>query len=138
MTKEELNKLVITRAITEVLNAGRFEVVDELFTDDLLEHDPHQRNAVTPKQAFIAAVKGFHSAFPDGRMQIEAQIAEGDLVSTRWSMVGTHQGEFMGVAASNRTVSMTGIFFDRLKDGKIIETWANYDLYGLMQQITSD
>ncbi|MDH5619580.1 MAG: ester cyclase [Gammaproteobacteria bacterium] len=135
---EHDNKAVVARAIHEIVNGGRFELVDELFADDLVEHDAHQAKGPSPKQAFIDAVKGFDRAFPDGIMVIDAQIAEGDMVSTRWHMTGTHRGEFRGIAGTGRSVRITGIFFDRVKDGKLVETWANYDLYGLLEQIRDD
>jgi predicted ester cyclase len=50
-------------------------------------------------------------------------------------MTGTHSGTFMGIAATGRRVNLAGIFWDRLKDGRMVETWANYDLFGLIQQI---
>ena len=134
--EEKQNKLVIATAIIDVLNKGQFEKVDELFADELVEHDPYQTKTKSPKENFIAAVKAFRSAFPDGVMTIEKQIAEGDFVSTRWSNTGTHMGEFMGVPPTNRKITFTGIFFDRLENGKIVETWANYDLFGLLQQIS--
>ncbi len=134
----EANKAVIRRAINAVLNQGQLDLVSELFAEDLREHDPQQAVAETPQQAFINAVKMFRSAFPDNVMHIDAQIAEGDLVATRWTMTGTHRSEFMGIAASNRPVEVSGIFFDRLQEGKIAETWANYDLHGLLAQIRGD
>ena len=133
--EEKQNKLVIATAIIDVLNKGQFEKVDELFADELVEHDPYQTKTKSPKESFIAAVNAFRSAFPDGVMTIEKQIAEGDFVSTRWSNTGTHRGEFMGIPPTNRKITFTGIFFDRLENGKIVETWANYDLFGLLQQI---
>ena len=137
LSQEEIqNKLVIATAIIDVLNKGQFEKVDELFADELVEHDPYQTKTKSPKENFITAVKAFRSAFPDGVMTIEKQIAEGDFVSTRWSNTGTHLGEFMGIPPTNRKITFTGIFFDRLENGKIVETWANYDLFGLLQQIS--
>ena len=129
------NKAVVARAIHEIVNGGRFELVDDLFADDLVEHDPHQAKGISPKQAFIDAVKGFDRAFPDGVMVIDAQIAEGNMVSTRWHMTGTHRGEFRGIEGTGRRVRITGIFFDRVEDGRLVETWANYDLFGLLEQI---
>jgi steroid delta-isomerase-like uncharacterized protein len=136
MTETERgNKKVIARVIDEVMNEGSLELVDELFSEDLVEHDPHQAGAGTPRQAFVDAVMQFRAAFPDNRMFIDDQVAEGDQVATRWHMTGTHLGEFMGQAPSGRAIEVTGMFFDRLEDGRIVETWANYDLLGLLRQI---
>ena len=69
------------------------ELVNELFCEQAVEHDAHQQTAATPREAFIAAVEVFRSAFPDNQVIIEDQIAEGDRVATRWRMTGAHQGE---------------------------------------------
>ena len=132
---QESNKQVVRRLIEGAMNQGRLELVNELFAEQAIEHDPHQQAAATPREAFIAAVEMFRSAFPDNQMIIEDQIAEGDQVATRWRMTGTHLGEFMGVAASSRHVEVGGIFYDRLENGQMQETWAQYDLFGLMQQL---
>ena len=74
-------------------------------------------------------------AFPDIQMTVEEQVAEGDRVVTRWSAQGTHEGELMGVPASGKQVTVSGITIARLADGKIQEEWSNWDGLGLMEQI---
>lgn len=118
-----------------MLNNSRYELIEKYLAAEATEHDPHQAKAVSSHAAFRKAVEAGNRAFPDGRTVIEAQIAEGDYVVTRWRMTGTHMSEFRGIAPTSRKVEMTGIFFDRLQDGKLVETWANYDLYGLMRQL---
>ena len=129
------NKRIVSEVIEKALNQGRLEVVADYFSADLVEHDPHQAPGEDPIEAFTAAVTAFRSAFPDSQMIVEDQIAEAGRVATRWRMRGTHLGEFMGIEASNRPVEIEGIFFDRLEKGRIVETWANYDLHGLLQQL---
>ena len=133
---QQANKQVVLTVIEEVLNLGNFEPVYDLLSDRLVEHDPHQAAGTTAHQSFINAVSMFRTAFPDQRTVVDAQVAEGDRVATRWHMTGTHKGPFMGVEPSGKLVEVTGIFFDTVQDGQIVETWANYDLYGLMQQIS--
>ncbi len=77
----------------------------------------------------------YHGAFPDTQITVEDQIAEGDLVVTRWTARGTHQGELMGVPPSSNRATVEGITINRIADGKIAESWANYDALGMMQQI---
>ena len=129
------NKRIISEIIEKALNQGRLDEIGDYFAADLVEHDPHQVHGADPIEAFAAAVRAFRSAFPDSQMIIEDQIAEEGRVATRWRMRGTHLGEFMGIQASNRPVEINGIFFDRLENGRIVETWANYDLHGLLQQL---
>ena len=80
-------------------------------------------------------MSAFTMAFPDARISVDDSIAEGDCVVSRWTLTGTHRGEFQGVPATGRAVTMTGIEFNRVADGKIGEHWAQFDLMGLMQQI---
>jgi steroid delta-isomerase-like uncharacterized protein len=77
----------------------------------------------------------FTAAFPDARIDVHSSIGEGDLVSTLWTIRGTHQGEFQGVPASGRPIEMPGVDFSRVEGGKIAEHWAQFDVMGLMGQI---
>ena len=83
--------------------------------------------------AFIGA---FTTAFPDAWIIINSAVAEGDLVASRWTLTGTHRGDFQGVPATGRAISMEGIDFSRVVDGKVAEHWAQFDVVGVMQQIT--
>jgi steroid delta-isomerase-like uncharacterized protein len=75
------------------------------------------------------------SAFPDVRLTIEDLIAEGDEVAERWTIRGTHRGDFMGVPATNKQVTVSGIDVYRYAGGKRVETWSQYDSLGMMQQL---
>src|SRR5918995_1139720 len=65
----------------------------------------------------------------------EYQIAEGDKVVTRYTFIGTHQGEFLGIPPTGNRVQMTGMYLSHISGGKIVEEWNIYDLLGLMQQL---
>ena len=82
-----------------------------------------------------AFAKEFQEGFPDFRDSIDIQIAEGDMVATRFTSRGAHSGAFMGVEPTNRELAWTGITIDRIVDGKIVESWANWDMMGMMQQL---
>ena len=77
----------------------------------------------------------FRRAFPDFHDSIDIQVAEGDLVVTRFTSTGTHRGTFMGVEPTNKKLVWTGITIDRISGGKIVESWANWDMMGMMQQL---
>lgn len=77
----------------------------------------------------------YRSAFPDTKMTIDLQIAEGDKVTTRWTAHGTHKGELMGIPATGKQVTITGVGIDRIAGGRIVETWGEFDLMGMMQQL---
>jgi len=83
-------------------------------------------------QQFLAP---FTSAFPDLRRSIEDLVAEGDKVAVRFTVIGTHKGEFQGIAPTSKQVSFTVMDILTITDGKITEEWATADLMTLMQQI---
>jgi predicted ester cyclase len=132
---ERDNKKLITTLIYEVVNNEKFELVDTLMSDSLVEHDALQQPGNTPKEAFISAVLSFKKGFPDSKMYIDYQIADGEFVVPRWHMLGKHTGPFMNINPQGKSVHVTGMFFDRVINGKVVETWAEYNLIGLMSQI---
>ena len=77
----------------------------------------------------------FTAAFPDSRIAIESCVAEGDTVSTRWTLTGTHQGMFQGLPPTGRTVQFTGLEFNKVQDGKFVEHWSMFDNLALLRQI---
>ena len=129
----DLKKLV-ERFNDEVLSQGKVEVIDELVHDDLIEHT--EVPGVDPGKAGIPQyVKMFRDAFPDLKVTTDAVVVEGDEVWVQSTMTGTHKGEFMGIPATGKKVSVAG--FDRVKtkDGKAIEHWGMTDDLGMMTQL---
>lgn len=86
-------------------------------------------------QAWAGFMSAFTTAFPDSQISVEACIAEGDSVATRWSLTGTHKGEFQGIAPTGRAVRFSGIEFNRVADGRIAEHWAVLDNAALLTQL---
>jgi steroid delta-isomerase-like uncharacterized protein len=97
----------------------------------------HMQGAPSPLNAdgWTAFLGVFATAFPDGKIVVDGAISEGDTVASRWTMSGTHGGEFQGVPPTGRQVTMKGIDFSRVVEGKIAEHWAEFDVIGVMQQI---
>jgi predicted ester cyclase len=92
--------------------------------------------APAPGPAGFKQVIGmFHTAFPDLHITIEDEFGAGDKVGTRGSMTGTHQGEFMGIPATNKSVKVSYIDLWRVENGKFVENWVQLDMLGLMQQL---
>ena len=75
------------------------------------------------------------NAFPGMEITVDDIIAEGDKVVTRWSSVGKHKGELMGIPGTGKDVTVTGITIDRFAGGKIVESWGEFDLAGLLMQL---
>ena len=131
----EENKSLTRRFLQEVFSEGNLEVVDKLFAENFVLHDPTMPEEVRGLEGIKGYVGMYRAAYPDTNFTIEEQIAEGDRVATRWTGRGTHQGELMGVAPTGSNVEVSGILFDRVSNGKIEESWVVYDALGMMRQI---
>ena len=134
MAAEE-NKALVRRAFEEGWNAGNLDVFDEVTSPDYVLHDPTVPEDVVGVDGMKGFASAFLGAFPDLRFSIEEQIAEGDMVETRWTSSATHEGELMGVAPTGNRTGVSGVTVSRVSAGKIAEDWNNWDALGLMRQI---
>ncbi len=131
------NKILARRAIDEVWSQGKLTVVPELYGSEFVSHQhshPNMRD-VRGIPALIAFVREIHEAFPDFHDTIDDQVAEGDKVVTRFTSTGTHRGALMGLQPTNKHATWMGIVIDRMQEGKIVEEWVSWDLFGMMQQL---
>ncbi len=135
MGQTEDNKAVVNRLINEFVNEGDESVADELLAPDYVRYDPDAPSGVQGPEEFKEMVGMLQSAFPDGEIHIDEMIAEGDLVVFHGTERGTHEGEFMGHEPTGQTFEITGLAMHRVEDGHITETWANWDMLGLLQQL---
>jgi steroid delta-isomerase-like uncharacterized protein len=131
----EENKAVVRRFIEEVWNNGNLEAIDELISEDHVDHDPAQAGGAGGREGARAFVEVYRKAFPDAHIELGELIGEGDLVAGPWHATGTHQGELMGIAPSGRSISITGMGMDRVVNGQIVESWANWDALGMLGQL---
>ncbi|HYU99118.1 MAG TPA: ester cyclase [Pyrinomonadaceae bacterium] len=133
----EANKALIRRWFEEVWNKGRTEAIAEMFAVDGIAHGLSDEPAKTMKGPadFMPFHGIFRGAFPDIEVVVEDTIAERDLVAARCSVRGRHTGEHLGVAASNAPVQFTGMTIVRIKEGKIVEAWNNFDFLAMNKQI---
>ena len=132
----EANKAILRRVLEEVLNQKNLDLADEFYATSYVNHIPPNPEIRGPegfKQLFAMQF----AAFPDFHLTAEDIIAEGDKVVTRWTFTGTHEGELMGLPPTGKKVMVTGMVINRFADGKIVEDWENYDILGLMQQLTA-
>lgn len=132
MSQLEANKALVRRLFSEVFDAGRLEVADELVREDYIQHNP----TVGPGRAGLKAfVSDLRRAFPDFRLEVTDLIAEGDRVVARVVGSGTHRGEFVGLAPTGRTFSAAAIDIFRVEGGQLAEHWDVMDFYGLLLQL---
>jgi len=116
----EQNKLVVRRFLEEVVNTGDVARLAEFISPDCNEsNDPTGRS--TGLKSMRAHVLGVRATYPDLRVSVVQQIAEGEWVATRVVGQGTHGGEWMGIAPTHKRVTISGVNLDRVVDGKIAE-----------------
>lgn len=133
----EANKALIRRWFDEVWNKGRAETIHEMFAADGIAHGLSDEPGRTMKgpDDFTPFHGIFRGAFPDMKVVVEDTIAEGDKVAARCSVRGRHTGPHLGVEASNAPVEFTGMVIVRIRDGKIVEAWNNFDFLRMNKQI---
>jgi len=133
----EANKALIRRWFEEVWNKGRVAAIAELFAAEGVAHGLSDEPGKTMKgpDDFTPFHSIFRGAFPDIEVVVEDTIAEGDLVAARCSVRGRHTGDHLGIAASNAPVKFTGMAIVRIRDGKIVEAWNNFDFLAMNKQI---
>src|SRR5215203_2690108 len=134
VTTEEENKASFRRYLEEAWNQSNLEVVDEIF-DRYVSHLPDGSVLERGPQDVKRFVGEFRSAFPDLRLIIEEQLAEGDKVVSRGTIRGTHLREFRGMAPTGEEMEIPGMAVFRFsKEGKVVESWDSYDQLSQMRQ----
>jgi predicted ester cyclase len=129
----EANKALMRRFIEEVWNKGDLDVADEVFHP---EASSPSAPGLPPGGAGVKVIAGmFRNAFPDYHMEITHIVAEADRVAARFWQSGTHEGELMGIAPTGKKVAWSEIGILRIADGKVVESWYDVDMMGLMSQL---
>jgi predicted ester cyclase len=126
------------RLLEESFNEGKLELADQLISPEAVNHDPAEPaslRGLRGPEPFKRTVTMYRSAFPDVRITVDDVINAGDKVALRWHSEGTHRGQLEGLAPTGAHGSVTGISIDLWKDGKIIESWSEWDNLGLARQL---
>jgi len=133
----EENKALIERWFEEVWNQGNAKVIDELLAEDGVIHGLADANGqpVRGIEAFHEFHNQFRGAFSNLNISVDDVVAEGDRVVARCSVRGQHTGESLGFAATNAPVQFEGIAIVRIKDGKIVEAWNQFDFLEMNKQL---
>jgi len=128
------NKAAV-RAFFEAWNSGDMDALDEVVAADAVDHDRYNPYAGEGLEGLKKTIAMYREAFPDLKMTVEEQVAEGDTVATRWTATGTHEGEVMGMAPTHNSATTNGISINQLEDGKIVEARTEWDVFNFMQTI---
>jgi steroid delta-isomerase-like uncharacterized protein len=131
----DANKALVRRSIEELWSNGNLSVAHEFFSDNYTHHDPSTPDFGRGPEGETKRAAFYRTAFPDLRFTIEDILSEGETVTCRWSSRGTHRGPLSGIAPSGKEVTVTGMTFNRIAEGKIVEGWVSWDALGLLQQL---
>lgn len=129
----EENKAVIRRWVEELWNKGDLSTVEELFSQEWVNHTP--AGDESGLDSIRQEVPRRRAAFPDLQMTIEDLVAEGDKVAVRVRMIGTQEGEYRGLRAKGNKVDIWAVTIRRIRNGKMVEGWTLHDSAVFMRQL---
>lgn len=129
----EANKAA-KRRYFDAFNAQNLDAIDELFAREYVLHVPGSPD-IEGSETLKQMVAGSLASLSEAVLTVDDMVAEGDKVATRWTLTAIHSGDFMGVPATNQRIKMQGMTIDRFVDGRVVEGWDSFDMYGLMKQL---
>jgi len=130
----EENKALERRMYEEIYNKKNMGAVEQFCATDWVCH-PSPPGMPPGLEGMKQQDAMTNAAFPDMQVKLEDMVAEGDRVACLWTATATHKGEFMGMPATGKQVTIKGIHIDRIAGGKIVETWNYSDMMEVMQQL---
>ncbi len=133
----EQNKATARRWFSDIIAQGQLVVADEIFAANHVIHDPHAPPSGWPNgpEGLKMVASVFGGGFEGWNIIVDDQIAEGDRVATRWIASATNTGSLMGMPPTGKKVNVTGVNVTRFAEGKIVESWFNFDMLTLLQQL---
>jgi steroid delta-isomerase-like uncharacterized protein len=134
MTAED-NKVIFRRLVEEAINPGKLDRRDEFVDPHFVDHYPPVPGRASGIEDFKQGFATLRGAFPDLRLTIEDMISEGEKVSFRITLRGTHLGAFAGIPPTGRAVMWPAVGIMLILDGKIAERWLQSDATRLMEQL---
>ncbi len=127
------NEAIAHRYFEEIFNKGKLDVAEEIVANTCINHD--RVNEVQGIGGVKELAAKYRKAFPDLHLAIEDTISQDDKVVLRWSWSGTHKGDLAGLAPTGKKTGGTGITIFRHSDGKIAESWVNWDTLGMLEKL---
>jgi len=131
----ERNKAVVLRWSEELWGQGRLAVADEIIAADYMRHDPGDPFPARGPEDVKQIVTMLRGMLPDLRIEVEAVVAEGDMVVSRYVATATDTVGYMGMPATGKTMRTSAMQMFRFANGKIIESWAARDDLGTLRQL---
>ncbi len=129
------HKALFRRYFAEGANKGDLTIIDHVFAAAYVHHDPANVDSIGGVDDVKHHIVTLRQAFPDLEFRIHDEIADEDNIVVRWTVSGTHTGDYFGIPPTGRAFSVTGMNHWRVANGEAIEGWANRDDLGLMRQL---
>ena len=120
--------------LAENLNAGKVDIAVESFAEHAVDRDPAPGQA-PGREGFRAFWQTMLTAFPDAHIEPAHLAADDEHVTVAYTLTGTHQGPFQGIAPTGRSIEITGVQLARFEDGEIVERWGSSDELGILKQL---
>jgi steroid delta-isomerase-like uncharacterized protein len=129
------NETIVRRLYEEVWNKRKLELLDDLISPSHALQGPNIFGSSIGPEAYKLQVSRFLEAYPDLRWTIEDIVGENEKIVVAWTISGTHDGEFMGIPATHKKVSVDGTTIHHIVNGKVIDSYVNWDALGLTKQL---
>jgi predicted ester cyclase len=126
---------LIARWVIEEPWKDNWHVLDRHVSQTYVGHDLAETESYPGPAALRASLERYVQAFRDGRITVEAQTAEGDTVTSRWTFRGTQTGELAGLAPTGKEVTVSGITISRIDGDLVAEEWTSWDRLGILVQL---
>ncbi len=130
-TLEEANMALVMR-LTDAFKNHDIEAMKEIYSADLISHTPQGDKSL---EEALESTKQEYVMFPNVTISIEDSFAKGDKVATRFTWIGTHEGDIEGFPATGKEVELNGLNMFRIENGKVVEEWFEYDNLSFYQQL---
>jgi steroid delta-isomerase-like uncharacterized protein len=137
----EDNKALVRKFFEEVWNNRNLDYIDEVYAPDFKLHALWQNTSAggmiegVGREPAKAVIGGWFAGFPDIKVTVEDQVAEGDKVGSRHTSHGTHTAPFQGMPPTGRSANVTGMTITRIVDGVMVEAWTSWDALGMLEQL---
>lgn len=135
MSKED--NVAAQERLAENINSGNIDVAVESFAPDAVDHDPAPGQGAG-REGFKAFFTELTTAFPDAHIEPAHTVADDENIAIAYTLTGTHQGDFNGIAPTGKKIEVRGMQIGRFENGQIVERWGSSDELGIVQQLGID
>lgn len=126
--------IAATKRFGEIVNTGTLDAFAEVVAEGCVDNDPAPGQGLGP-EGFKTFFTGMRTAFPDLKVVPQTMVAEGDQVGFAYTITGTHDGAFQGLAPTGKPISVRGMQIGRFENGKMVERWGSSDELGILKQL---